>query len=640
VIIKSRRKQVADCVKLRIRKVLSNTTMANSTGKLASAAAAKAATAPPPKGRSAPRPPSSGKGKAKGKGKASRPDEASDDSPSIVSPSNDSSFDDSNSSNRNDSFSYSKEGYDSRNVTTEGTTSLVDNLVETYTGDYSGIESHDHESFDRQSSGSTSHDSEYGHDCPHSPGTAHERFEKLDEAGEQLSVAQKKVDRILDKAVEARISDSKPVPEADEKRAEKEQERLTRAEGKLHRTRERLAEKQEFRRQRKLDYTAKRESAEKALLNKFGSSSAELRDHIMETFRPVIAQDSSARNDINQLEEAADWHLKTDSEAARLAEEGSAAQDESQEVAEQKEKFEGEVQEKKETELSTSANEKVKLKEERRKFRVLEREEKKRRELECRLDSQAFRDTVRNTSSSDRTTLVNRELEKLDKKTPTEVRKGLESRLNEQLSEVEVQQTRRSSDKEHDSRRKAVDTLLETKAQRAGKSGQELNSISDAVDDLDTESIRKTHQKLEDLDLGSVTSVLDLERKFGRDITDVRTDLEHQIARGGKSVTKARKNLSRLDRLVRRSQLMSEGDGWDALMSCITPSGPNLGRFLGLPDGFSGGHSLNRGGPILKDNPKVDMMAARRISQRMAQSGSRVDDKRKAKIAAQLGNAV
>jgi hypothetical protein len=610
--------------------------MANSTGKIASAGAAKAATAAPPKGKTSPKPAPPSKGSAKGKGKdTSALSEGSLDHAAITPPSQDSKLDHSS----NDSFSYSKEGYDSRNVTTESTTSLVDNLVKTYTGEYSGIESHDHDSFYKESSGSTSSlYSEHGHECPHSPSQAHDRFQKLNEAGQQLDVAQKKVDVILDRAVEARISDSKPVPEADEKRAEKEQERLTKAEGSLHRTRERLSEKQEFRRQRKLEYTAKRQDAEAALLAKYGGSSAALRDHIMETFRPVIAQDSAARNDIQQLENAAEWHLKTDSEAARLVKEKEAATPvEPLEVAHQKEKVDGRLQEKKST-LFASANEKKKVEEERRKVRLKDTEQKKRKELECRLDGEAFRQQVRNTSDSERTELVENELKNLHKSTSTHVRQEFESRLNEQLSEVQLEQTR-SSHKEDDKRRKSVDTLLETKAQRAGKSGQELDPITDAIEDLDSESIQKTHKKLEDLDLGSVNSMLDLERSFGRDVTDVRTDLNAQIARGGKSVPKARKTLSRLDKLVHRSQLMSQSDGWDALISCIAPSGPNLGGFLGMPDGFTGGRS-NGGCAEIRNSSRVDFTAARRLSQRMARSGSRVDDKRKAKVLSLFGNAV
>ena len=612
--------------------------MANSTGKIASAGAAKAATAAPPKAKkTSPKPAPPAKGSAKGKSQESALSEVpinNDNSP----PPSDSTRDKGHTTNLNDSFSYSSEGYSSRNVTTEGTARLVDNLVENYTGDYSGIESHDHDSFHKNSAGSrTSEYTEHGHDCPHAPSEARTRFQKIEEADQQLGVAQKKVEVILDKAVEARLNDTEPVPAAEEKRAEEEQERLTKAEGRLHRTRERLAEKQEFRRQRKLEYTAKREDAEKALLAKYGNSSAALRDHIMETFRPVIAQDSDARNDIQQLQNAADWHIRTDSEASRLAKEAeSATPRDSQRAIDAQDRLKNLDGEKRETKLFATTEEKKKVEKERRKSLLKEREQKKRQDVERRLEGGAFRDKVRNTADGDRTNLVEAELKKLDKNTPTQLRKELECRLNEQLSKVQVEQTK-SAHKEDDKRRKSVDTLLATRAKRSGSVGQELNPISEAVEDLDSESIQKTHKRLVDLDLGSVNSVVDLERAFGRDVTDVRIDLEQQIARGGKSTPKARKTLSSLDRLVRRSQLMSEGDGWDALMSCITPSGPNLGRFLGIPDSGSGGRSS--GVAELKTNSQVDFVAARRISRRMAQSGSRVDEKRKARLIAQLGSA-
>jgi len=546
-----------------------------------SSAAAKAA--PPPQTKPKPKPAPAKENTAKAKG-APKTDLAIDQEKTLPTPpSDDSKLSSlSHSSTLNDSFSYSNEGYGSRKVTTESTTRLVDSLVETYTGEHSGIESHEHTSFDRDTSSRTlSSYSEHGHDCPHSPSTTRERFQRLDEAGQQLSQAQQNVERIMDRAVEARVNDERPVPQSEEKRAEAEYERLTKAEGQLHRTKQTLSEKQEFRRQRKLQYKSQQQSAENALLNKFNNADSALRDHMMETFRPVIAKDDQARNDHKQLEAAAEWHLKSDSKAARLAREGSSAEGKSA-------------------------------------------EESKRKELEKRLDRQEFKETVRSASGSERTQLVEKELAKLDKSTATQQRRELETHLNEQLSEVQLEETK-TSHKEDDKRRKAVDTLLDTKSQRAGKAGQSLNPIDEAVGDLDDESVRKTHKKLEDMDLDSLTSVLDLERALGRNLNEVKSDLEQQVHRGGKSVSKARQTLRRLDKVSRRSRLLSEADSWGALLQCIAPSGPRLGGFLGLPEGWNGRH---QGGPAFENSSRVDSKGANRIAGRIAQSGGKGDEKR------------
>lgn len=546
-----------------------------------SSAAAKAA--PPSQTKPKPKPAPVKESATKGKG-APKTDVAIDREKTLPTPpSDDSKLSSlSHSSTLNDSFSYSNEGYGSRKVTTESTTRLVNSLVETYTGEHSGIESHEHTSFDRDSSSRTlSSYSDYGHDCPHSPSTTRERFQRLDEAGQQLSQAQQNVERIMDRAVEARVNDEKPVPQSEEKRAEAEYERLTKAEGQLHRTKQTLSEKQEFRRQRKLQYKSRQQSAENALLNKFSNADSALRDHMMETFRPVIAKDDQARNDHKQLEAAADWHLKSDSKAARLAREGSSAEGKSA-------------------------------------------EESKRKELEKRLERQEFKETVRSASGSERTQLVEKELAKLDKSTDTQKRRELETELNEQLSEVQLEETK-TSHKEDDKRRKAVDTLLETKSQRAAKAGQSLNPIDEAVGDLDDESVRKTHKKLEETDLDSLTSVLDLERALGRNLNEVKSDLEQQVQRGGKSVTKARQTLRRLDKVSRRSRLLSETDSWGALLQCIAPSGPRLGGFLGLPESCNGRH---QGGPAFEITSRVDSKGANRIARRIAQSGGKGDEKR------------
>lgn len=129
-------------------------------------------------------------------------------------------------------------------------------------------------------------------------------------------------------------------------------------------------------------------------------------------------------------------------------------------------------------------------------------------------------------------------------------------------------------------------------------------------------------------------SVLDLERAFGRNISDVKADLEQQVQRGGKSVTKARQTLNKLDKVTRRSRLLGEANSWDALLQCIAPSGPRLGGFLGLPDGWTG---RQQGAPAFQDNSGTDSMGAKRLAQRLVRSGSKVDDKRQAEALTRLG---
>lgn len=554
-----------------------------------SSSAAKAAA--PPQTKPKPKPAPAKNTAAKGK-EAPKTDVATDRQKTLPTPPSDDSKMSSlsHSSTLNDSFSYSNEGYGSRKVTTESTTRLVDSLVQTYTGEHSGIESREHNSFDRDTSSRMLSYSDSGRDCPHSPSTTRERFQRLDDAGRQLSQAQQNVERIMDRAVEARINDEKPVPASEEKRAEAEYERLTKAEGQLHRTKQKLSEKQEFRRQRKIEYKSQRQSAENALLSKFNNADSALRDHMMETFRPVIAKDGQARNDHKQLEAAAEWHLKSDSKAARLAKEGSSSHGKAP-------------------------------------------EESKRKKLEQRIEGHEFKEAVRNTSETERAQLVEKELEKLDKSTPAQHRTDLETRLNEQLSKVQLEETR-TANKEEDKRGKAVDTLLETKSQRAGKAGQSLNPLDEAVNDLDHESVRKTHKKLEDLDTDSLSSVLDLERALGRNVNEVKSELEQQVHRGGKSVAKARKTLSRLDKVSRRSRLLSEADSWDALLQCIAPSGPRLGGFLGLPESWNG---TRQGAPAFESSSRLDPKGANRIARRLAQSGEKLDEKRQREALSRLG---
>ena len=150
-----------------------------------------------------------------------------------------------------------------------------------------------------------------------------------------------------------------------------------------------------------------------------------------------------------------------------------------------------------------------------------------------------------------------------------------------------------------------------------------------SIDLLDTESVKQTKKTLENLNEEDITSLVDLERKFGRGVQDVRTDLEQQIARGGKSVTKARETLTKLDKVIRRGELLSSNDTWGALRQSTGSTGPNLGNFLGLSSGgVASGNAIYRepGRPQASQAGGADSKVSHRLARRIAQSGSRADD--------------
>lgn len=237
------------------------------------------------------------------------------------------------SSGREQSYSYSRnsgDGYsfssESKTITTEGTTRLVNSLVDAFSGDSgsAGTASSTSNSSSSVSGSSKSSGSPSGFSPrrnEHESAQAQKQFEHFGLAREQLQTAQQKVDLILNRAVEAKLNKEQPLPEEVVKKAERDQEYLTRAEGRLSRAESQLAESQEFRRQAQGQFELERRSAEDKLLGSFEGLSPQLRRAVLKKFRPRINRDQALRNDFGRLEEEAKTFLKTDTEACRLVQE-------------------------------------------------------------------------------------------------------------------------------------------------------------------------------------------------------------------------------------------------------------------------------------------------------------------------------
>lgn len=495
----------------------------------------------------------------------------------------------SETSSRGDRLSLSREGTHGSSIggghaTTESSTSLVDRLVDAYSG-----ESPSESSSTTQREGSNraklyaSSESE----CPHSAGATRAKVQKLDEAGLQLEKARGSVEMVLERAVNARVYNKELVPEQEEKRAETEQERLTSAEGRLHRAKQKLGQEQEAHRQKKFDSHLRRRSAESFVNTKFEGMSQALKEHMLASFKPRIAKDLKARDDRNYLEQAMERHLRSDTQATRLA------KDSGDEKLVERDKSPESVRRKK---------------------------PKKERELKLRLDGDGFRETVRATSRSERSRVVESELRKLDGQVRSAEHREYESRMNQQLCEVQSNEIKTSQNEDRD-RSDVTDSLLRTKAERTGKAGAALQPVDEAVDKLDQNSVRKVHHKLEYLDPEALTSTTDLDRALGRGTNEVRGELEEQFQRGGRARTLASKTLTRLDQLTRHTRLTSLADGWEALNRCIRPSGPTLGRFLGLPEGYRGGRAST---PFVSHQSSSETSVPRPLLQRLASSATPV----------------
>ena len=572
------------------------------------------------------------------------------------------STDTSKFSDTSDSFSLSRES--TGRMSTEGTTRLVDKLVDAYTGE--------HSCFSSSSSGNSCRGSYRSEsDCSNSPGRTRQQLKNLDEAGAQIHKAQERVEQVLEKAVEAKVYDQAEPPEKDVKRAEQEQESLTKAEGRLHRTKGALHSKQESVRQERANSGLQRSAAEQALLKKFQAASPLLKDHLLTKFRPLIAKDAQIRGDHQQLTEAAERHIESDTQAARLAQEdrtrpgtpGGKAQDlqrrlESKDFQEKLSLSDGAEREKivalevealaglppeniadlrsqirrqfeKNPELEAGEAKTTKVSE--HKTSVLSSQSKE--DLKRKLEGSQFKEQIRQTELDKRGTLVASELETVKDISGSEKRE-FETRLNQQLSECQIEATNStkptSLGKDEEKEQRIVSTLLKTKESQTGATGQSLDSTTKAVGRIDEESVRRTSATLEHLDLESVHSTLDLSRKFGRGVSEVRSDLEQKVARGGPAQSKARQTLGSLDRIIGRTKLLSQADGWWALEQSLQPEGPHLNRFLGLPDGHYAGEASMRAPTRLTQSPgRRDLKSATAIAKRLAGNGSRVDEQYK-----------
>ena len=207
----------------------------------------------------------------------------------------------------------------------------------------------------------------------------------------------------------------------------------------------------------------------------------------------------------------------------------------------------------------------------------------------------------------------------------------MEEKFNQQFSDLTAREARTTSQglsgKSQDERQRKVETLLEARQKRAGVAAQSSEPLEKAVDDIDTESIKQTQRTLQNLDTDTIDSVVDLERVFGRDVHQVRIDLESQIARGGRSTNKARGALNQLDRVLRRSRLLSATDSVGALRQSMGETGPKLNNFLGSGGGtrFSKTELHQPGqSPDAEGNGDADV--ARTLLQRLRRGGSKIND--------------
>lgn len=577
----------------------------------------------------------------------------------------------------NDSLSLSKEGstFSSGSRSgSEGTTQLVDKLVDAFGGESS--------SFDRGTrswSGSSHHQGTHlnvdGECHSRSYQFTEKKIKRLDEASSQIAEAQSRVDSLMEKVVDSQIYDKPGLPDQIVKRAEREQERLTKAEGRLHRTKQSLTAKEEFRRQDLEQQRTLFQNAERRLQEKYEKAGPALKDHILQKFRPLLARDGETRRDHTKLDSQAEWHLKTDAEASRLAREagfdeqgqplasggqhspiGGAADRpagaEGQKVEELKHRVEGgqfeREMERTETgrrddllrrELSTleSASQDTRRElTEQLKRQTRETPTAGQRKLRERLDSHKLEEDIAGVDEQERPKLINRCLQELGD-VPASVRREFEGELNRRLVGVEEQKAQQASPtaqaRTEEQRRRTVENLLKTKESQKGNVGTRLDVVDDSIDRLDRDSVEQAANTLNSAQGHSIESSLDVNRLFGRDVHQVRADLVNQVSRGGSAQSKGRDTLSKLDHLLRRVTAFESGDSWTALRQTLRPSGPHLNRFLGLPDG-PGPNAIDGGAATIN---APDPGAARRLARRLYDSGARVDEEWKVRLLTQAG---
>lgn len=498
----------------------------------------------------------------------------------------------------------------------------MDNLVHAYTGESS---SHTVNHSSSENAGSSNFFSGSGHqfseeNCLKHNTHAQKQFEHLDLARDQLTTAQNKVQELMDQAVEGQMGMGPEVSEAHVKRAEKEQEQLTKAEGKLDRTQCQLQMKQEAHRQAKQQFQSQQQAAEERILNKYGSVNPELRQELLNKLRPMINKDAQARNNHQALEDAANWYMKTDSKAQRLQSERQP--DTSKSGMEDSARLRDRAALNKESQAKATTSGK-------RANKAQAKRQKLEQSLQRKLNSNSFDEQLKTTKPGERSELVQKEIEPL-KAVSSKSAQEFEEKLNRKLGETEkastaTGQTVGMDGKNQEKKQQAVDRLMEAKYKRAGEAGQNVEPLKKTIDALDTDSVKQTKKTLENLNLDDITSLVDLERKFGRGVHDVRTDLEQQIARGGKSVGKARRTLTKLDKVIRRSELLSSQDSWGALRQSTGSTGPNLGNFLGVSSTSNSSIHRESARPLAQQFDGPDKGTAKKLVQRMNRSGSRAD---------------
>jgi hypothetical protein len=618
---------------------------AKSTG-LNSSASARPAPTPKPAKNSAPKP---APNKVTPPPSSNTPPPSTNSTSNSVPPSslsNNSSW----STNKEQSNSFSRtstDGYtlssETKSITTAGTTGLVDNLVKAFDGD-GGLHSHSGSSkFSSSNSdgssvyGTSSDGHQHGTDnCSQYSERAQERFEHLNMARDQLGTARGKVQQVLNDALEAKLNDSQEVPESVVKQAEKEELDLIKAEGKLDRTQGKLTSQQESMRQQKNEFFNQRQVAKEQLLNRLGKHAPAVRDDLMEKLSPMINKDAAARNNPQQLEEAAKWYMKSDSKTSRLLEQSQPDTSKSG-----MEDCQGGAEK---TEKPAPAKSSLERTEAPKKISPQERRLKKRQKLEDNLRQKIagniFDEKVKSTDPSQRSSVVKNELRPLNRVSPRAA-KEFEEKLNRKYTQAEKRESKSNSTelegKSQERKQQTIGRLLEAKHNRAGAAGDSAEPLNKAIDDIDSESIRQTSKTLEHANLDSIHSMVDLERTFGRGVGQVRTDLEQQIGRSGKSTSKARITLKKLDKVIRRSKLMSSNDAWGALRQSIGSTGPNLNNFLGVPSGSNSGNT-RRMAPSQPQRFEAEGRdtVSKSLLKRISQSGSRADDAVKLETLARL----
>jgi len=511
-----------------------------------------------------------------------------------------------------DSYSWSGES----RTTTEGTTRLVDNLVDAYTGEGSSDSLYSHRNDYSQGSAHRNSSSYFNESrCEEYVERTEQQFKNLDQASERIATAQARVEETLDQAVEAKLYDQPEVAEQKVKKAERDQERLIKAEGKLHRAKCELTGKHDARRQQKQDVKQKKEVAEAKLQRQFHCKSPEVRDYLLEKMRPLLWKDPSLRENPEKLKQVARAHLKNDTEGNRLLRES-----EPREPVPVEDRGDAPKDKRNEENLldCRCPDSRAKRREKRKKQRLKQRLQT----LRSRVESPRVQEKLKATAPEKRGAVLKRELEPLKRLAPGTAQE-LEQKLTKSLAETQQREaerlkTRGLTGKSQNDRKRVTESLLKSKEVTAGGVTQNSQPLDEAVEQLDRESVEQTAETLKSLNNGTATSLVDLTRAFGRDVTQVREDLEQQIARGGGFSTHARKTLRHLDRALRRAKLFSVEETWAALRKS-TENIDGRPRFGQVSEGGAPPGSKDRG-------------VARSLLRRLETSGTKAKSREEARI--------